>query len=167
MAFTDKTWAFQEALESAEYNVVFRDNFRWVRQLTARTTADQTNSTTTMADATGVSFAIGASETFHLFLDCVLAVGGSEDAKTTWTVPAGATGRQWYHGGSLGDGSSAIGADLVLGSTGSADFVVQFGAVIVNSTNAGTCQWRFAQFAGGGVPVILRANAVLMAHRVA
>lgn len=165
---TPRTWTDGELVTKAIMDPHIRDNLNFLRSQGARTTADQSNGSTSFADATGVLFTIGASETWVVSIHAVMHVGGSEDNKTAWTVPSGATGRHWYNsGGALGASTQSLGSDLVAGSSGTADNIVEWGAVIVNSTNAGTCQWRFAQFAGGAEPAILRANAVMIAQRIA
>jgi hypothetical protein len=164
---TPKTWSVGETLTAANFNLHIRDNLNFLKTQTARSIADQSVPNTTMTDATGMAFTIGASETWLVSIACAHHVGGNEDVKTTWTVPAGATGRQWYQASSaLGSASAAIGSDLVAGTSGTADYIVDWSAVIVNSTNAGTCQWRFAQFGAGAEPSIFRANAVMIAQRM-
>jgi len=91
MAWTDKTWAFQEGVESSEMNQL-RDNFRLVGpHLIARKTSDETDSVGTLQDD-DVLFtpSIPASEVWQLewWILAVATSSGTFQARVTF--PSGA-----------------------------------------------------------------------------
>ena len=60
----------------------------------------------------------------------------------------------------------AVAADLVIAASGTGDYPVDSYATVINSTNAGTVQFQFAQNASDATATILRDNAWLIAHRI-
>jgi hypothetical protein len=118
------------------------------------------NNNTTLADATGMAFAIAASEIW--FVEVFAMVTGASinsDYKFGWTVPASCTA-EW---GAIGYGGAAmpgwisvpaantahlaflaVGATLICGSI-AGKHGIQLAGIFTNSTNAGTVQLQFAQ----------------------
>jgi hypothetical protein len=162
-----KTWAFQEGVESSELNIHLRDNLLAVGPdiTRARTTADVTNATTTLANLTGISFAIGASEIWTVALHGMVQIDGTGDYKSNWTVPAGATGHHWNVVANVGASRQDFTTAAVLGVTTTTDYGIDEFATVVNSTTAGTVQFQFALSAASGSDT-WRANAFMIATRL-
>lgn len=125
-------------------------------------------SSTTLVDCTGLSFAIDANATMNFILDFASTANSSGGMKWAFTIPSGATGKV------TGQGNNTTATDSVSVTTG---FGATFGVAatqksrlfgtIVNSTNAGTVQFQFAQNASFGTSTIVLADATITAYRVA
>lgn len=138
-----------------------------------RATADQSiTSNTTLASATNMSFAIGASEEWvaDFDLDCGDALGTATGAKFAVTVPAGATlnaivtasaipvdVRTTTGGGSLDIGSFPAAALTQL---------IRISVWVLNSTTPGTVQLQIAQSASSGTALVLRKGSHMRAYRI-
>jgi len=168
MAWTNpKTWAFQEGVESSELNLHLRDNLLAVGPniVRARLTADATVSGTTLTNVSGIAFPIGASEIWSVEFHGMAQVDGTGDYKSNWTVPAAATGHHWANGNSLGAQRQDFTTAVILGTSTTTDYGIDEYATVVNSTNAGTVQFQFAQNSASGSN-IWRANAFMIAMRI-
>lgn len=116
-------------------------------------TADETvNNSTTLQNDDTFSFAIGASETWACALFLAVDTSAAADFKYEFTVPASCTGTSYAE---LANQSGATGltaltavgtpvACLIAYSSGQ-NAVVHITATFVNSTNAGTVQFQWAQ----------------------
>jgi hypothetical protein len=164
---TPKTWSAGETLTAANFNTHIRDNLNAVGPTIARarTTGDVTNSTTTLANLTGISFAIGASEIWTVQLHGIVNIDATGDYKSNWTVPSGATGHHWTVAASVGGTRQDFTTATVLGVTATTDYGVDEYATVVNSTTAGTVQFQFALNAATGSDT-WRANAFMLATRL-
>jgi len=162
---TPKTWSVGEVLTAANMNLHLRDNLNFLKPEVARKTADQGVSSTTYVDVTGFSFAVAASEVWIIQIDMDVDINGTSKVKFLWSVPSGATGQQRYLGDSAGSATAAIGSDLITSNGGSATFPLAYSATLVNSTNAGTAQFRMALFTGVNTAT-LKANSGMQARRV-
>ena len=106
----------------------------------------------TMADITGMSFTVGASETWHFLIAASYQSTTDEDAKWDFSGPVGAS-IVWTNiafSSSLGfsaGGNIAIDADLTTGGAGAIDLGIWMSGKITNGVNAGTIQLRGAQAA--------------------
>jgi len=167
MPWLVRDWATGEFVNEAMMDQV-STNFTLVGPniTRARTTADVTNSTTTLANLTGISFAIGASEIWSVGLHGVAQVDQTGDYKSNWTVPAGATGHHWASGNNLGSQRADFTTVAILGSAATTEYAIDEYATVVNSTTAGTVQFQFALFSASGSNT-WRANAFMIAWRLA
>lgn len=141
-----------------------------------RATGDQSITTNvTLASATNMSFAIGASEEWIADFDMVVG----DDLTTTGvqfavTVPSSATmlfglsiassapaavGRYTTTGGAALDYTTG----LTLGNQG----IVHGTAWVLNSTNAGTVQLQIAQSTSSGTALVLKKGSHMRAQRIA
>lgn len=137
--------------------------------LFSRSTANFTkNNNTTLGDVTGMSFAVGANETwaFRLTFREVTAVAAGW--KYTFTGPAAATA-VWFGGAR---GAAAANAVTNFGTTftqnGTAnDEYETIGGLLRNGANAGTVQLQAAQNAADATNSVIYSDAYVMAWRVA
>lgn len=138
-------------------------------------TSDLTNLTTTLADATGLSFAVAAN-TRYLF-ECFFTYNADSlrDVLCTWTIPAGLTG--WWtpngvvssatsNGGTTGElnGQSVVLTNNhALSGGGTTDMFAGPVGSILTSATAGTVQFRYALFstAAGAGGAIIRAGSMI------
>jgi hypothetical protein len=133
--------------------------------------SDVTISTNVNADVTGMSFPIGASETwsveFHLQIGC----NNTGGVNFAMQIPASASHRTVVVG--MGGTSTAV-ASTVLTSTvsssnlntvNSANGWARLTAVIVNSTTAGTVQLRFKSGTDTQTSTVF-ADSYLVARRI-
>jgi hypothetical protein len=164
---TPRTWSAGETLTAANFNTHIRDNLNAIGPniARARTNADVTNSTTTLANLTGISFAIGASEIWCVQLHGTVQVDGTGDYKSDWTVPAGATGHHAAAAYTIGSTRQPFGTASILGFTTTTDYGFVETATVINSTNAGTVQFQFALNSASGSN-IWRTNAFMIAYRL-
>ena len=180
MAFTAfRTWVASEVLTAALLNTQVRDNGLILKTSinddgtlaslqSGRLTSNQTWTTdTTLADITGLSFTIAASEVWAFISLIHLVSPGAADIKFDVTAPSGASGR---HGlisarNEIGDGSATIGTIVNVSTVDSTDLLHVHGGTIVNSTNAGTVQVQAAQNNSSGTTTIY-ANSSVIAVRL-
>lgn len=137
--------------------------------LSGRLAANLTkNANTTLADLTGLAFAIGASETWSFVAIVHLISSTTADAKFSVTAPAGAAGRFGVvaQGTTLTAGSAAtFGNPVAVGTIGTMDEVALICGHVVNSTTAGTVQLQFAQNASDATNSIAYASSSIIAVR--
>jgi hypothetical protein len=147
-----------------------------VNQAFARTSADVTNNTTSLANVTGLSFAIGANEVWAFEVNCRIGSSSAAGAKYGFTVPSGAT----IEGICFGTGSTATGflTDRIsAGATAGATFntagittaaacaILRITGVVANGATPGTVQFQQLKVTSGTATVY--ANSMLTAWRVA
>lgn len=180
-----KTWPPNQIMTAAEWNLYVRDNLNFLRPAVfddglpkagfstfSRTTADATKtSDTTLADVTGLSFSIGASETwtfeYYLFVNGPTA----GDIKVAINFPAG-TVLVRYAATTTNDAS--VGSAKVATASGgvlpvnlfAVEELLLFSGVVVNGATAGTVQLQFAQGASNATSTIIRTDSHVLARRV-
>lgn len=122
-------------------------------------------SSTSLVDATNLSFAIGAGETFTGHIALTTTSGASGGIKLDFSVPSGATGNFTTNGASsftsfdnVAIGTGAGGTAVTTTST-----PIRLTFKVVNSTNAGTVQLRFAQNASNGTATVVKAGSHIIA----
>jgi hypothetical protein len=136
----------------------------------ARQSADVTfNADTTLDDLTDLNFPIGASQVWF----CIGASGcisnTTPDVKYTLTAPSGATGRFGVLGPGVGItalSSETFGDPVAIAIPDNIDQTVFLWAMVVNSTNAGTCQWQAAQNTSNASNTIFYQDSGLVAVRL-
>ncbi len=132
-------------------------------------TADETViSSTALQDDDVLSFAIGANEAWALRIELHINANASGGFKFAFTLPSGASGRaSWTLGGGMG---SSADADITAGGGGTgAGTLTAFYIIcgnVINSTNAGTVQLRWAQNASFGTGTTVAKNTLLVATRI-
>lgn len=143
----------------------------------ARKTADQSITTATaLADATGLSFAIGANEEWVATFD--LSVGdalGTTGLNVGVNAPAGATVRA--HASVIDDNlhslareSTSIAGVLPYSTTnfsGSNAGKVSVNFWVLNGATPGTIQLQFAQQTSSGTALTLKKGSFMRANRIA
>jgi len=134
-------------------------------------------------DASGgtLAWAIAASEVWAFFAAiAVTATGSTTDFKCGWSVPASAT-MLWGAMGSQSNNVTGFGASPTTASpialltesgalsVGSANltFGVNIQGWVVNSTNAGTVTFQWAQAASSAETIKVLANSHIVAYRIA
>lgn len=115
-------------------------------------------------------FAIGANETWQFTMQIKNSCGATGLFKWAFTLPSGATGFCNVNGNFLGSLTMAL--DLTTGGayTGGAIAATGMPAIltgyVVNSSNAGTVQFQFAQNVSNGTATIVHKSSTLTAIRV-
>lgn len=143
------------------------------------TASDQSWTTdTTLANVTGLTQAIGASETW--FIDVLLNVSGGStgDVKVTVTAPTSATAELQVIGPATGGttgvtnagtintpGTDVIASGLQTGSSNRNQVRIQ--GVVFNSTNAGSITVQAAQNTSDGTATVVRKGSTMKAERLA
>tara|TARA_E500000081_G_scaffold873_2_gene966 strand:- start:835 stop:1530 length:696 start_codon:yes stop_codon:yes gene_type:complete len=141
---------------------------------TGRLASDAVNATTTLADVTGISFSIGASEVWVYDLMVMTDSPTGTDYKIGWTYPASCT-MDWA---STSDPAQnllpisttfnevvAISANWAKNSAGLGTVAMDtYSGTIVNDTTAGIIQLQFAANTVG--TATLKANSYLVATKV-
>lgn len=145
-----------------------------------RATADQSLTTTTaLTNATGLSFAIGASEEWIVQINCDFgAVLSTTGIQLGATIPAGATANfdanlsdiavtatNILYGTTTTPATGiALPAATLVGITNAGAIVDMW---VLNSSTAGTVQFQFAQNTSSGTALTLRKGSWLIGYRVA
>lgn len=132
--------------------------------------ADETvTSSNTLQDDDHLFFPIGANETWTFNMVLSVSANASGGLKYLFTVPSGATARAKIVG-SANPFASAINTDLTVGN-GTTNAILNtqsqliYGTV-VNGSNAGTVQLRWAQNASFGTGTTINKNSNLLAIRI-
>lgn len=135
-----------------------------------RSTGDFTSNTdTTLNDVTGLSFPIGANETWEF----EFVIHGISTAVADWkhavTFPAATTAVRYGVSGGIGGATSSTataGAAVIKDATGGEEVQTVRGLVI-NGANAGTVQFQSAQNTSEASNTIIRDNSFVVATRIA
>jgi hypothetical protein len=147
-----------------------------LNQAFARTSSDVTNNTTSLADVTGLSFAIGASEVWAFEVNCRIGSSSAPGAAYGFTVPTGATIEAICFG-TAGTATAFLTDRISAGATAGATFntagittaaacaILRITGVVANGVNAGTVQFQQKKVTSGTATVY--ANSTLTAWRVA
>lgn len=132
--------------------------------------ADETvTSSNTLQDDDHLFFPIGANETWAFNMVLSVSANASGGLKYLFTVPSGATATAKI-AGSANPFASAINTDLTAGN-GTTNSILNtqsqliYGTV-VNGSNAGTVQLRWAQNASFGTGTTINKNSNLLAIRI-
>lgn len=146
---------------------VFSSSFVGKSSAAYKTADESVSSSTTYQNDDHLSFGIGASEAwaFRVSLRVSASTGG---IKVKCTVPSGATGNIWamtQGGVKLFNGVVAIATGGGQGGVPS-DGYVEVTGYVVNSTNAGTVQFQWAQFTSGASATIVYTGSIITAWRV-
>lgn len=139
----------------------------------SRKTSDQTFTTTTLGDVTGLSFAVAANEVWAFEAIIHGNAPVAADWKFTVTGPAAPSGVRFGlvavgAAGATGIGAqsaSAFSTAIQVESDGQEETIVIKGFVR-NGSNAGTIQIQAAQFAASGTSTI-RADSIIITTRFA
>ena len=179
MAWTDKTWAFQEGVESAEMNQL-RDNFRLVGpHLIARKTADEPiTSNTTPQNDDHLLMSVAANEVWHTEWNLQFTTpSAATGLRVQWSFPASGDLRgSWIFstaGGAYGNFGVLSGTNpttaQVMGanSIGSDVNNLKITLIYVGGANAGTLQLLWAQGASNGTATVMKAHSTLWAVQLA
>lgn len=135
-------------------------------------TSDTDNATTTLADATGLSFSVAANKTYiiegFIIWNTTATAVGIKISATAPASPAIIAGHFITDAASGAPDSSSFNADNIVVTTSASPFTTgNIGAlhcVLVNGSNAGTFQVRFAAETTGTVTI--KAGSVLRYRQV-
>ena len=142
----------------------------------------QTNATTTLADATGLGFAVEAGAVYFIQARISFDSPAATDAKAAWTVPSGATmGRNII---TLDDSTTSnLDSNVAMVRRGNATaqtiggqnggggaptptaFSVHLEDIYLTTVDAGTVQFQFASVAAG--TTTLQADSLIIYTRIA
>lgn len=142
------------------------------KTLVARNSSNVTNATTSLADVTGLGFAVAANEVWKFHISLSTSSPDANGIKVGFTFPAAAT----FLGRCLGTttGVTAFSVDsitasatagLAFNTVNAATGVIEIDGVYVGGANAGTVQLQFLK-ATSGTGTIL-ANSAIIATRIA
>tara|TARA_R110002020_G_C16292619_1_gene772540 strand:+ start:2337 stop:3032 length:696 start_codon:yes stop_codon:yes gene_type:complete len=125
----------------------------------ARLTSDVVVSSAVLADVVGMSFAIGASESWTMQMFGMFDADGVPDITLGFTGPSGCA-MTWAHTGDPtwnASGSTTINAPVAIGGTwdlagqgAGSPFATTFAGTIVNGVTAGTIQLQYARLGASG-----------------
>jgi hypothetical protein len=143
------------------------------RLTTARLTADVTNNTVTLANATGLAIALAANSTYAVDARVMFQTAATTTGiRLTQTVPTGATVvAQWNTPTSLTASTQAnqraidTGAATTAIDTANANTLARAELLIITSATAGNLQIRFASEIAASNAVI-KASSHLIAHKI-
>lgn len=140
-------------------------------QVLAKVATDVTSTAQTLADITGLSFSIGASETWQFEAALNTGSGDTDGVKIGVNIPASATILAQTLGSTTAvtaQSSDIISADdtagLAYNTVNAQTGIIWVKGVVVNSTTAGTVQMRFLKVTGGTATI--HANSYLIARRI-
>ena len=165
---------------SSDNHPYWCDGTAWIdlvpepRLSTVRLAADVTNSTTTLANATGLAIALVANSTYAIDARVMFQTAAANTGlRLTQTVPSGATHvAQWNTPTSLTARTLANqrAADTGAASTGvdaaNANSLATGSFLVITGATAGNLQIRFASEVGGSNAVV-KAGSNLVAIKVA
>jgi len=175
MAFTAyRTWVDGETPSETLFNQQIRDNGLIIKTSinddgtlsvlqTGRMTSDKTYTTdTTLADLTGLSFAIAASEVWMFFAAIHFVSPTAADIKFDSTLPSGAAGRHGLLGArnEITHGSRTLGTVVDVSTIDSTDMFAIYTGTVVNSTTAGTVQVQAAQNSSSGTTTVYTNSGI-------
>ena len=137
-----------------------------------KSAAETVNNSSTLQNDDHFTFSIGASEIWavDIYLD-LTAANATADMQFTWTLPAGATMMVFGFGGDdggfnfVGKGTTP-GTGIAIGTAGGSTGVVVIHCLLVNSTNAGTAQFQWAQNVATVAALTLGINSYMIAHKI-
>lgn len=152
--------------------------FTRLPQLIRKTGDESVNnggSGSTLQDDDVLAFTIAASEVWSAKWVIGYTAGTTEDIKTAFNVPSGATGRVMTLGPGTavavtGDGSFFTTTDLTDGTPlafgGGNSPMAIYDTVVINSTTPGTVKFRFAQNTAGATNTTVHANSYVIATKI-
>ena len=127
-----------------------------------------TQSDEALEDVTGLSVAVGANEVWAFYVVAFFNSGTTPDIKFGWSAPASAT-MKWASAGELGATGAPLlavgGTDFVSGNA--ANRMIAYSGIFVNSSNAGTLQFQFAQNTSTASDTKVLADSYIIAWRIA
>lgn len=132
-----------------------------------KTSADQTTTSATGVDVTGMSFSIAASETWVVDFYLGVTVSGANGMKVALTVPSGATMYLASKGTQATPSVTTTSGTLSTNIANASPTGIHLHALIQNSTNAGTVQLQFASGDGVVSAAIKQNQAYFIANRLA
>lgn len=124
------------------------------------------NSSTSYSDITGLSFSIGANEKWAFELWLIVVGNSTMDFKMSFTYPASPSLAKGYWStiltGVAGDQYADLNGDFVYDLQGSSvQMLPLFRGIILNGSNAGTVQARYAQNTSNGTDLSVKAGSIL------
>lgn len=150
-----------EFVDDADHNL-YRDNLLFLKALvfddgtvagatkSGRTSSNTTvNNSTTFVNVSGLSFTVGASETWTFQFHVYMISNVAADAKLTLTLPTTPTAVRYGvasndPGVTTNKAATAGGTAIVFSTQGNDEFVVLAG-ILRNGASSGTVQLQFAQ----------------------
>lgn len=123
----------------------------------------------TVNDDNDLSFPIAASESWAFTIFLYVESGTTPDFKYAFTVPAGAVITHGYNASQDEVATITVGTgevQVACGASPSVDFILIKGTVI-NSTNAGTVQFRWSQATSNGTSTTVKKGSSLEATKAA
>lgn len=178
---TPKTWTIGEVVTAANMNIHMRDNLNSTLHLIARKTANQTSTSTTMADDTHLALPVLANEAWFISMYLLMDSPAAADFKAAFTVPAGTTGTWgfvqydaanglgWISAPGAATTGSNVGALTAVQTIGTLApgimMAVAIHAIIAVAGTAGTVRFQWAQIVASGTTTVF-TNSLMMGVRL-
>lgn len=138
--------------------------------------ADQSSTSTTLANVTDLSFAVAAPATYMAWLYLCYTGDTTSDCVINWTFPSGSTIQRYGFGPQAGstatDATSVFmrrrsGVSNVFGGDSTAGtFILAYEQLLLRTTNSGTAQLQFARNGASGTTTV-RSDSFIQYQRVA
>lgn len=148
-------------------NPVFGSSFIGKSIAIYKQSDEAVSSSTTVQSDNDFLFSIGANEVWEGVWFPTIISGSTEGWKVCATLPSGATGRKriaWWNTGSAD-------SDITTETGATFQWLIQtYGRItfrVVNGSNAGTVQFKWAQNVSGGASTTMRAGSFLIVTRTA
>jgi hypothetical protein len=170
MAFTTLPTLFAGMVLTGDHLTSIETAITEIRPIGAVKTADQTNTTTTIADDTELQIALAASTNYEGHCHLIANIPAAGDIKLQFSVPSGCTG-YWNPpvqnlaagAGTVYQGALPIATQAQLEGQGADEyFHIRFAIV---TTNAGTFKVQHALNTASGT-LTIKAASILVARRI-
>jgi hypothetical protein len=133
----------------------------------ARQTANVTkNNSTVFGDLTGLSFTVGASQTWDFRYTLFCTSAAAADIKFTLTGPAAPTAIRYGLLGSDGGSSTAFSTATTMSTLGTVEQTLTLAGTLRNGTTAGTVQIQMAQNIADVSNTICSTDSAVIAWRI-
>jgi hypothetical protein len=167
MAWTaQKTWAFQEGVESAELNLYLRDDVEYLLSHAKMKPADEiVISSSTLQDDNDLFFPVLANEMWSVQLYLSISSGTGPDFKFNFSVPAATT----YAFSQISQATAVcldyVNSDQSISTSGAGNNAAIIPAFFRVGATPGTVTFRWAQNTPTATNTILQAGSSLIARR--
>jgi len=169
------TWTSSDPTVS-QFNEQIRDAMNWnydqwddaVRYVAA----DESNSTTTLADSTYLTWDVAANDVWEFVLTLIYTGSTTADFQFWWTYPTGTTLLMGSDVVAPGTGSTlttlteASGARSIGAAGASTPTLVKYHGVFFVSSTSGTITLQFAQAASGATAAVVKKGSNLILKKL-
>ncbi len=169
MAFTTLPTLFAGMVLTGDHLTSIETAITEIRPIGAVKTADQTNTTTTIADDTELQIALAASTNYEGYANLIVNTSTAGDFKLQFSVPSGTTGYWSAITPSVAVTTTPYTGALPIATQaqqeGSASDIYCRATFQLTTTNAGTFKVQHALNAASGT-LTIKAASILVARRI-